>query len=183
MSGSAESTYDPTRHPDLLAWLAERQAGFTPWAEATGVAGRFDFTPESLEVLDALVRETADDMDQITDQRLSPFVQGAVWYVGEVFCRHKQMVWKYTPDVDSGELPPFLDPSGSGGALDHPCVAPKDAGWEGDLYPLNMLRRILIDEDELGTPIEETLTSIFENPYAEDEMYPDDDHVDPSGGW
>ncbi|WP_406865117.1 hypothetical protein ABZO31_33570 [Streptomyces sp. HUAS MG47] len=182
MSGSPESTYDPTRHPDLLAWLAERQSGHDHWVGQAGLAGRLDFTPESLGALDERVRETAQDMEQLTEQRLSPFVQGAVWYVGEVFCRHRQMVWKYTPDVDTGELPPFFAPAGGDGALDHPCVGPKDEGWEGDLYPLNMLRRILVDEDEIGTPIEDTLTSLFENPYAEDEMYPDE-NLDPNGGW
>lgn len=170
-----DATYDPTRHPDLLGWLAERRDAHERWAEQTSFADALDFTPASLGVLDRLVRETANSMEEITDRRMTPFVQGAVWYVGEVFCRHRKMVWKYIPDLVSGTLEPFFGAAGETSALDHPCVgAPDDP--ESHLYPLNMLRRILLTEDEVGDPVEETLLSIYADPFAD--PYDDDGEDD-----
>ncbi|MCQ0025061.1 hypothetical protein M4914_20400 [Streptomyces somaliensis DSM 40738] len=163
-----DETYDPTRHPDLLRWLDERREAHERWAEQTPFADALDFTPASLGILDELVRETANTMEEITDRRMTPFFQGAIWYVGEVFCRHRKMVWKYIPDIVSGELEPFFGAAGETSALDHPCVgAPDDP--ESYLYPLNMLRRIVLTEDELGDPVEETLPSIFADPFDEDD--------------
>lgn len=174
-------TYDPTRHPGLLRWLDERRDAHEGWAEQACLAGALDFTPTSLEALDELVRRTANSMEEVTDQRMAPFFQGAIWYVGEVFCRHRRMVWKYVPDIVSGELEPFFDAAGETSALDHPCVgAPTDP--EGHLYPLNMLRRILLTEDEVGNPVEETLSSIFANPFDEDDE-DDDERLDATGSW
>ncbi|URN17368.1 MULTISPECIES: hypothetical protein [Streptomyces] len=165
MTGPDE-TYDPTRHPDLLGWLGERRDAHEEWAGRTGFADALDFTPASLGIVDRLVRAAASSMEEITDRRMTPFVQGAVWYVGEVFRRHRRMVWKYVPDIVSGELEPFFGAAGETSALDHPCVgAPDDP--ESRLYPLNMLRRILLTEDELGDPVEETLPSIFADPFAD----------------
>ncbi|MFD8588323.1 hypothetical protein ACFV1B_02005 [Streptomyces sp. NPDC059637] len=177
-------TYDPTRHPDLLRWLGERQDAHERWAEQTSFADVLDFTPASLGVLDNLIRETANSMEEVTDRRMTPFIQGAIWYMGEMFCRHQKMVWKYIPDIVSGELEPFFNAAGETSALDHPCVgAPDDP--ESHLYPLNMLRRILITEDSVGNPVEETLSTIFANPFAEDDEDDEDDgeELDPTGGW
>lgn len=174
-------TYRPTRHPDLLRWRGERQDAHERWAEETSFAGLLDFTPASLGTLDDLIRETANSMEEVTDQRMTPFIQGAIWYVGEVFCRHQKMVWKYIPDIVSGELEPFFNAAGETSALDHPCVgAPDDP--ESYLYPLNMLRRILLTEDEVGNPVEETLLSIFAHPFDEDDE-DDGEELDPTGGW
>jgi hypothetical protein len=179
-----DETYDPTRHPDLLRWLAERRDAHERWAEQTSSADALDFTPASLGILDRLVREAANSMEEITDQRMTPFVQGAVWYVGEVFCRHRKMVWKYIPDLVSGTLEPFFGAAGETSALDHPCVgAPEDP--ESYLYPLNMLRRILLTEDEVGNPVEETLLSIYADPFADpydEDDEDDDEELDPPGG-
>ncbi|MEU1281583.1 hypothetical protein [Streptomyces sp. NPDC005805] len=173
----ADETYDPTRHPDLLRWLDERRDAHEGWAAGTSSAGALDFTPASLAVVDDLVRERANTMEEVTDQRMTPFVQGALWYVGEVFRRHRTMVWKYIPDLVSGELEPFFGAAGQISALDHPCV-----GVPGDpdsyLYPLNMLRGILLTEDEAGAPVERTLSSIFVDPFDEGE----DDEDEGGGG-
>jgi hypothetical protein len=173
-----DQTYDQTRHPDLLRWMGERLDAHERWAEQTSFAGVLDFTPASLGVLDDLIRATANSMEEVTDQRMTPFVQGAIWYVGEVFCRHQKMVWKYIPDIVSGELEPFLNAAGDTSALDHPCVGVPD-DLESYLYPLNMLRRILLTEDEVGNPVEETLSSIFADPFDED----DGEELDSTGGW
>ncbi|MFP8944210.1 hypothetical protein ACLIYM_22605 [Streptomyces fenghuangensis] len=184
MTGPDE-TYDPTRHPDLLRWIAERRDAHERWAAQTSFADALDFTPASLGILDHLVRETANSMEELTDRRMTPFVQGAIWYVGEVFRRHREMVWKYIPDIVSGELEPFFGAAGETSALDHPCVgAPGDP--ESYLYPLNMLRRILLTEDEVGNPVEETLPSIFADPFDEDDEDDEDEdgeeEPDPAGG-
>ncbi|EHR52451.1 hypothetical protein SacmaDRAFT_4263 [Saccharomonospora marina XMU15] len=166
-----------TRHPDLLRWLGERQDAHERWAEQTSFASALDFTPASLGIVDELIRESANSMEELTDQRMTPFIQGAIWYVGEVLCRHRKMVWKYIPDIVSGELEPFFDAAGETSALDHPCVgAPDDP--ESYLYPLNMLRRILLTEDEVGNPVEETLSSIFANPFEDAED--DGEELDPT---
>ncbi|MEU1665277.1 hypothetical protein ABZ547_16960 [Streptomyces sparsogenes] len=68
-----------------------------------------------------------------------------------------------------------------GSALDHPCVGAPN-GPESYLYPLNMLRRILLTEDEVGNPVEETLSSIFANPFDEDDE-DDGEELNPTGGW
>lgn len=168
-----DETYDPTRHPGLLRWMGERREAHERWAEQTSFADALDFTPASLETLDSLVRNIANSMEEVTDQRMTPFVQGAIWYVGEVFCRHRKLVWKYIPDLVSGELEPFFGAAEETSALDHPCVgAPADP--ESYLYPLNMLRRILLTEDEVGNPVEETLSTIFASPFDEDEDGEDD---------
>ncbi|WP_328866057.1 hypothetical protein [Streptomyces sp. NBC_00304] len=172
-----DETYDPTRHPGLLRWMDERRDAHEEWAEQTSFADALDFSPASLEALDELVRQTANSMEEVTDQRMAPFFQGAIWYVGEVFCRHRKMVWKYIPDIVSGDLEPFFGAAGETSALDHPCVgAPADP--ESYLYPLNMLRRILLTEDEVGNPVEETLSSIFANPFDEDDGDEDDEDED-----
>ncbi|ELS51006.1 hypothetical protein STVIR_8008 [Streptomyces viridochromogenes Tue57] len=173
----ADETYDPTRHPDLLAWLAEREGAHAAWAAQTSFAGVLDFSPASLAIPDDLIRETAHSMEEITDRRMTPFVQGAIWYVGEVFCRHKGMVWMYIPDIVTGELEPFFNSARKVAALDHPCV-----GTPGDpdsyMYPLNALRRILLTEDEVGNKVADSLPSIFADPFGED-----DEEMDPSAGW
>ncbi|KUN94026.1 hypothetical protein [Streptomyces caeruleatus] len=177
----ADEMYDPTRHPDLRAWLAAREGAHAVWAARTSFGGVLDFSPASLTILDDLVRETADSMEEITDRRMTPFVQGAIWYVGEVFCRHKGMVWKYIPDLVSGQLEPFFDAGAETSAFDHPCVgAPGDP--DSYVYPLNALRRILLTEDEVGDKVDDSLLSIFADPFGEDDE-DDDEEMDPSAGW
>ncbi|CAL9288856.1 hypothetical protein SUDANB25_01527 [Streptomyces sp. SudanB25_2051] len=175
-----DETYDATRHPDLLRWLDERRDAHERWAEQTSHADALDFTPASLAVLDALVRESADTMEEITDRRMTPFFQGAIWYVGEVFRRHREMVWKYIPDIVSGELEPFFGAAGETSALDHPCVgAPDDP--ESYVYPLNMLRRIALTEDEVGDPVEDTLPSLYADPFDEEDEEDGEDGEESDG--
>ncbi|MGG7575327.1 hypothetical protein [Streptomyces sirii] len=168
MTAHTDHPADPARHPELLAWLDERRRAFPSWAENTGHAGRLDFAPASLGVLDHLVRQTAGSSEQITTDRLTPFIQGAVWYVGEVFCHHKGMVWKYQADADYGYAPLFARENRTS-ILDTPCVGLPDDEPDRGLYPLNMLRRLLIDEDEMGMPVDATLPSIFEAPYDDED--------------
>ncbi|TQL69006.1 hypothetical protein FB381_2907 [Nocardioides albertanoniae] len=160
-------TDDPARHPDLLTWLEERRAAHPAWARSTGSGDELDLTPSSLDALDRLVRDFADAPGVISEARTSPFLQGALWYLGEVFCRHAGMTWKYQPDPILGPVPLFGLDTLPG--LDSPCVSLPEDEPERGLYPLNLLRRILIDEDEMGEPMFTTLPWIFEDPYEDDD--------------
>ncbi|MYT33701.1 MULTISPECIES: hypothetical protein [unclassified Streptomyces] len=169
MTTSADHSTDPTRHPELLAWLSERQQAFTQWAQQAGV-DRLDFSPGSLNVLEELLRESFASDEEIRAQRLEPFVQGAVWYLGEVVCRAKGMVWKYERDVDAPDtatMPPLFGPSAPTGVLDTPCVSFAEDGPERGLYPLNVLCRTLITEDELGEPVDERLVDALADDYLD----------------
>ncbi|MFI9810250.1 hypothetical protein ACIHEJ_39225 [Streptomyces sp. NPDC052301] len=169
MTAPSENPYDPTRNPDLLAWLTERQAGFERWAEEAGGSSRFDFSPASLDGLEELIREGFETPEDVTEQRRTPFLQGAVWYLGELFCRHRGMVWKYEPDFDTGRLAPFFAAEEPVGVLDTPCVGLPGARPGENWFPLNMIRRLLIDEDEVGNPVDERLLGMLEGWYDDED--------------
>lgn len=76
------------RHPWLVAWLADRAEAFPQWT--VDHPGPWDFTPESLDALEKLVQSHGLSSDE--------FVEGAVWYLGEVACRHRGARWKYHVD-------------------------------------------------------------------------------------
>ncbi|RZU54008.1 hypothetical protein EV385_5945 [Krasilnikovia cinnamomea] len=87
----------PVVLPWLGDWLAEREKSFPAWAADTGVdAAAWDFTPASVDVLETVVRHRLPTGQAFTDPRLHDFVQGAVWYFGEVARRNKQSAgWQY----------------------------------------------------------------------------------------
>ncbi|MFI5523740.1 hypothetical protein [Streptomyces platensis] len=162
-------SYDSTRHPDLLTWLTERQTGFERWAHEAGGVTRFDFSHASLDALEDLVRKTYTMTEEITQQRRTLFIQGAVWYIGEALCRRNGWIWKFEPDVNTGEVPPFYGETEAPGLLDTPCVGAPEAGPGEHWYPLNTLRRLLAEDDEMGNPIDERLVGMVEGWYDEDE--------------
>ncbi|AJT69913.2 hypothetical protein T261_8320 [Streptomyces lydicus] len=162
--------YDSTRHPDLLAWLTERQAGFERWAHETGGDTLFGFSNASLDALENLIKAEYSEMEEITAQRGTPFIQGAVWYVGEAARRRNDgWVWKFEPDMNSGELAAFFPPVEHGGLMDHPCLGAPDAGPGEHWFPLNTLRRVIDPEDILGDPVDECLVGMIEGWYDEDD--------------
>ncbi|MEX0172810.1 hypothetical protein [Streptomyces sp. LMG1-1-1.1] len=170
------SDYDSTRHPDLLAWLTERQASFERWAREAGGVDRFDFSDASLDVLEDLVKASFAESEEITAQRRSPFIQGAVWYIGETLRRRREgWVWKFEPDVAFGLLPAFYPTVPDPAYLDTPCVGAPDAKPGEHWYPLNTLRRLLATEDEFDNPIDERLVGMVEGWYDEDEGDEEDD--------
>ncbi|MGY5137647.1 hypothetical protein ACWGJW_35600 [Streptomyces nigrescens] len=171
-------SYDSTRHPDLLAWLTERQTGFEHWAHEAGGVTLFDFSNASLDALEDLVREAYTKTDEITQQRRTPFIQGGVWYIGEVLCRRKGWVWKFEPDFNTGEVPPFYGEAEAPGLLDTPCVGAPEAGPGEHWYPLNTLRRLLAEDDELGNPIDERLVGMVEGWYDDEDDEDDEDGED-----
>ncbi|MGW2633590.1 hypothetical protein ACWC2K_30265 [Streptomyces chattanoogensis] len=161
--------YDSTRHPDLVAWLTERQASFERWAHEAGGLDLFDFSNDSLDALEDRIRETFGEPEEITPHRRTPFIQGAVWYIGEVLCRRRGWVWQFVPDVEFGERPPFYGDTPHPVLLDTPCVGAPDAEPGEHWYPLNTLRRLLAEDDEFGDPVDERLVGIVEGEYDEDD--------------
>jgi hypothetical protein len=81
----------------LRCWLAERGAQFPVWAARYGGDAVWDFSPESLDALEELVIQKAPTPEQLLDEeRNAPFLDGAVWYVGEVLRRGRPLPWQYT---------------------------------------------------------------------------------------
>ncbi|MFE0193049.1 hypothetical protein [Streptomyces sp. NPDC058989] len=94
---------DPKRdqHPWLTGWLAEREQHFAVWAEETGrPAGTWDFSPASLDALEALVRERFTTKDAFKTAKEGAFLQGACWYVGEVARRDRGAAWAYRDPIE-----------------------------------------------------------------------------------
>ncbi|BFU45173.1 hypothetical protein [Krasilnikovia sp. MM14-A1004] len=87
----------PVVLPWLSDWLAEREKAFPAWAADSGVDPEtWDFTPGSVDVLETVVRHHLPTEQAFTDPRRHDFVQGAVWYFGEVARRAKQGArWQY----------------------------------------------------------------------------------------
>lgn len=83
-------------NPVLDAWLQIQQQEFPAWAQRYD--GDWDFTPGSLERLEALVRSRYTSSDQAWEERGSDFLQTAAWYVGEVHNRTCGTQWQYHPD-------------------------------------------------------------------------------------
>ena len=83
-------------HPWLAGWLADRREAFAAWAADTGADPRtWDFSPTSLDTLGDLVIARYASEDAYRADEYGPFVQGAVWYVGEVAVHHKAGAWAY----------------------------------------------------------------------------------------
>lgn len=89
----------------LVGWLAEREAAFPKWvADYAGGHGTWDFSPESLDTLEDLVRSTIPSFEDFTKPEYADFAQGAAWYLGQVMHFAKGGQWHYNP----GELDPLM---------------------------------------------------------------------------
>ncbi|GAA0698991.1 hypothetical protein GCM10010193_62300 [Kitasatospora atroaurantiaca] len=156
--------------PELLAWLDERSAGFARWAEETGTPQRWDFSPESLDALEDLVREVFADEEEVLAAKGSPFVHGATWYIGEVIRRSGERVaWGYDPTPPTRHKPSaFFDP-GTRTVIDTPFVGQPgsvDGEW---LYPMGALNELYCTMDEWDDPIEWHLRHVLGNDDEDDE--------------
>lgn len=85
--------------PDhVVVWLADRERDFPTWVAACGQGGAtFDFSPESLDAYEAVVRRLVPTKEQLYDPANTAFVDGAVWYLGEVLRGAKGGQWSYRP--------------------------------------------------------------------------------------
>ncbi|MFI2188601.1 hypothetical protein [Streptomyces sioyaensis] len=137
--------------PALTAWLAERGEGLSAWAEdAFDGAWRWNFHPDTLDWLEAVVRRRFATVEEFDASRDEPFVQGACWYMGEVIRRNKGAVWQYIPfDPDAHPGAPGSRESVWTGV---PFVDQPDKRVGGAAVPLGCLRELLLKEEEGGEP-------------------------------
>ncbi|MEU6378957.1 hypothetical protein [Streptomyces sp. NPDC046909] len=153
-------------HPELAAWLARQEADFPAWAEATGTAETWDFSPASLDTLELLVRDRYADMHAVNTDRHSTFVQVAQWYIGEVARRVNDGAdwYAFPPDPAA---PPGAPGSPQSVWTGTPRVALGPAVETPRVLPLNALRALLVEPDEdddeetaaeLGGPLRDAVT-------------------------
>jgi hypothetical protein len=89
---------DPVARTDdahLASWLAERSAGFEAWESAYAPDGTWDFSPESLDALEEVLRRVTPTGDALEDPANRDFVESAAWYLGEVLRRGVGGEWFY----------------------------------------------------------------------------------------
>ncbi len=173
---------DPRHHPELVTWLNERAAAFEDWAQATGMAERWDFGTESMEALEDLVRRTFADEEDLLSARSEPFVQGAVWYVGEMLCRHKGATWAYDPWSPDSDDPPRMFTPEQRAVDDTPYVIFPDFDEDDDealaeedrmLFPLGTLTMLYWSTDELDNPIDVHLADLLDDEHLRDLLDPE----------
>ncbi|MFG2490421.1 hypothetical protein ACGFSD_05000 [Streptomyces caniferus] len=153
----------------LNAWLAERRAAFPAWAEeAGGGTAAWDFSPESLDRLEDLVRGAFRTYEEASVAKDAPFLVGAAWYFGEVQVRECGAVWRWcprpadepgifdvpmvagpVPEPEDGDEPDEEDPH------EDPYEDPDDDLDDEDEYayicdPMGGLRALFLPESEEG---------------------------------
>lgn len=89
-------------NPRLNAWLAKQEAAFPEWVKQTGQ--EWDFTPESLDRLEDLVRRMFSTWEEAKAAEDDPILSVAAWYLGEVQNRHYGTVWQCRPYPPQGPL-------------------------------------------------------------------------------
>ncbi|MFG2895857.1 hypothetical protein ACGFZH_02185 [Streptomyces zaomyceticus] len=87
-------------NPRLTTWLGEQEGGFDDWNRRNG--GGWDFGEDSLDRLEALVREHVASADALFAREHTPWIQLACWYVGEVHNRTRGTRWRMDPDPAAG---------------------------------------------------------------------------------
>ncbi len=90
-----EQQWTWTGHPRLRAWLQEQEAGFPCWAASH--SGLWDFSPESVDRLEAALRAQFSSWEDVRAAQRTPQVTVPAWYLGEV-CVRAGAVWKHNPD-------------------------------------------------------------------------------------
>lgn len=145
----------------LQAWLGERANGFGAWAEETGLSGRWDFIPESLDVLEDLVRSRYGSEADVHADRMDPFLQGAIWYVGETACRTKGLVWHYWPFATGRGALPDLFGAARPGFIDTPSVGRPGAREGQGTDPLGLVLTLFWDRDYIDRPTTTHLRDIL----------------------
>ncbi|WP_141720997.1 hypothetical protein [Streptomyces sp. Ncost-T10-10d] len=173
MAGRADPGVAPQTHPDLPAWLTERVQSFEHWAEATGTPETWDFSPQSLDTLEGLIRSRCNGDTESLAARRDAFLQGACWYIGEVVCRAQGAVWKFEPfAVKGAELPSLFGEADPSGVVDDPCVGVPGEDTEEAIYPMGAVHGLFSTEDELGNPTTQRLSDLLgdSDEYDEEEQ-------------
>ncbi|MDX3310078.1 hypothetical protein P1S61_13465 [Streptomyces sp. ME08-AFT2] len=156
-------------HPELLRWLAVRSREFARWANDAGPAGddgrHWDFSPASLDVLETVLRERFDGGAGLLGAKSGAFVQGAVWYLGEVVRRARDgVVWQYQPRTRFDEpLEAAMFHAPDEIYLDTPRVGQPGLREGGSAHPMAVLNVFFWQTDELDNPIEPRLADILDD--------------------
>ncbi|MFI6727242.1 hypothetical protein [Streptomyces atratus] len=170
MADRTDHGVDPQTHLDLPVWLTERAQSFEHWAEATSTPETWDFSPQSLDALEDLIRSQYDSDAETLTVRRDAFLQGACWYIGEVVCRTQGAVWKFEPFAAKGaELPSLFGEADPSGAIDDPCVGMPGGDTEEAIYPMGAVHGLFSTEDELGNPIAQHLSDVLGDCDEDDE--------------
>ncbi|MDI3417303.1 hypothetical protein [Streptomyces luteolus] len=136
----------------LPLWLQEQQSRFSEWVQEIG--GVWDFSPESLDRLEAVVRERYKVQAEFRNQEAEPFLQVAAWYLGEVHNRYRGTQWQVHPDAKGRhrwKWYPFVIP-----AWDRVDDYEDEDGIDYDarpiVEPLNSLQAIVLEPYERPEP-------------------------------
>jgi hypothetical protein len=82
-------------NPRLNAWRAAQEAAFEACAHEN--RGAWDFTPDSVDRLEDVIRGRFSTWDELSDAEDSPLLSLASWYLGEVQVRHYGAIWQWCP--------------------------------------------------------------------------------------
>lgn len=82
-------------------WLARQAQRFPDWAASTG--GNWDYRPDSINRLVALVLRVTPTAEALRDPANADFVEGASFYLGEMFRRGYPSRWVYCEFRDEGD--------------------------------------------------------------------------------
>ncbi|GAB3971842.1 hypothetical protein V1634_08365 [Plantactinospora veratri] len=138
MPDRTEARLDEPTNSWLTHWLTIRAERFPEWSAATGRADELDFSPESLLTLEQLVRRRIPTRDALHEPVDDDFVQGAIWYVGEIARRHRDAHWRYHPNRTGTSRNPYVG---------RPFV--QQGGGGNDAIPLLELQAAVLS-DETG---------------------------------
>ncbi|MEC3919288.1 hypothetical protein [Nocardia sp. CDC160] len=90
---------DPDFPPDLgtlTAWCHQRESRFQTWAtEYTGGSAKYDFSVDSLDLLERLVKSRLSGFSDFERPENQEFIDGAIWYLGETIVRQGKAQWRY----------------------------------------------------------------------------------------
>lgn len=82
-------------------WLARQEQQFPAWAASNG--GNWDFSPDSVDRLTALVLQVTPTIEAFHDPANAEFVDGASYYLGEMLRRGYPSRWVYREFLDEGD--------------------------------------------------------------------------------
>jgi hypothetical protein len=97
----ADGFSSPPPSAVLDKWLIRQHRGFPEWAARYG--GDWDYTPESVDRLTALVGRITPTSADFQDPAHADFVDGASYYLGEMLRRGYPSRWVYREFRDEGD--------------------------------------------------------------------------------
>ncbi|MEW2398659.1 hypothetical protein [Streptomyces sp. NPDC046862] len=119
-------------NPRLNTWLATQREAFPAWAEEYG--GGWDFAIDSLDRLEALLRDRFATWEEANAAADGPLLSVAAWYLGETLIARSGAQWRCVPTTPPPDLPAGGQPI---------LIIPLEAMTDEELEALE-------DEAELG---------------------------------